>query len=90
MDLNNIQRALEIKQELADLSYFRDNINCRWDNTKMIVKVKNNYSYSIFGSRSFGSGSHTKEIKIPKSLILEVDCQLMKYKESLERELELL
>ena len=88
MDIKNIQRANEIKKELHDLDYFIENINGRWRETKMVLKIKNNFSYSIFGSRYFGGGSHEKEIKIPSKVIDRITAEAILWKNELEKEIE--
>lgn len=87
MDIKNIKRANEIKEELDDLDYFIKNINGRWNETKMFLKIKNTFSYSVFGSRYFGGGSHEKEIKIPSTIIDKITSEAILWKNELENEM---
>jgi hypothetical protein len=88
MNIKDINRANQIRQELHELEYFSDNINSRWKNTQMIVKEKHDVSFSILGSRFFGCGSHVKEVPVPKKLILYVDAAVAQLITQLEEELE--
>lgn len=88
MDIRNIERANEIKKELNDLDYFINNINGRWNETRMFLKIKNTFSYSVFCSRYFGGGAHEKEIKIPSTVIDKITAEAIMWKKQLENEME--
>lgn len=88
MKKEDINKANQIRQDLKELEYFAENINCCWGNTKMVVKRKCEVKYSVFGSRYFGWGTHEQEIKVPNKLIAHMDAAVVAWKADLELQLE--
>lgn len=88
MDINNITKAKKYKKEIDDLDYFIKNINGRWSQTKMLLKIKRSVKYSIFGSRYFGGGSHEQIIKVPSRVIDKVTSEAIMWKKELEERIK--
>lgn len=85
-----IERINEINRIISDLKYFHETIDV-WaeipSQTKAIIKVKIDKSFSFFGSRYFGVGTHKSEISVPPTLIKELVMLNYKQIEQYENEL---
>jgi len=94
--VSKIDRINELKESIRKIEYFNNQIIDPEKNIRrgsgsydinVCLKVKSVKSYSIFGSRYIGGGSHAKQIDVPNELISGLQSLTATYLIDLQTEL---
>lgn len=76
MKIENIDKAIQLRDEIKDLEHFINRVlNIDEVSIKHISCGLVKYTetkYTLFGSRYFGLGSHKQEVNIPNTLLNDI------------------
>ena len=86
MELKDITKVKEIVKEIEDIRYVLEEINITSIDTKSFIIINKSYSFKFF--RCFGIGDHNEEIKIPNTVVKELEIILKNREEELVIELD--
>ena len=94
MRITKLKKANRLEQEIKELNYFltvlapkkQEESGGGFKRIQSHIKRIVNVSYSIFGVRCFGGGSHIQEINVPDSMIADLYELAEKRKIKLEQE----